>query len=71
MKHSDRSVRVARTSLGWVLAAALIAGCNTSTEPTVQLNFPEGMKIPEPAKGPVVNPGAGPTSQGDPHSYMK
>jgi hypothetical protein len=37
----------------------------------VQLNFPEGMKIPEPAKGAVVDPGMGPHSQGDPHELTK
>ncbi len=71
MSHFNRFVRVARPTLGWVLAAGLFAGCYSSTEPTVQMNFPEGMKIPEPAQGTVVDPGAGPTSQGDPHNYTK
>jgi hypothetical protein len=71
MKYLDSSVRAAALSLGLWLAVGMAAGCNTSTEPTVQLNFPEGMKIPEPAKGPVVNPGMGPTSQGDPHDLTK
>jgi hypothetical protein len=71
MKQAGPRARVARTVLGVFFALGLGSGCNTSTEPTVQLNFPEGMKIPEPAKGPVVNQGAGPTSQGDPHALTK
>jgi hypothetical protein len=71
MKFLDPYLRVSVLAIGLLLAAGLVAGCNTSTEPTVQLNFPEGMKLPEPAKGPVVNQGAGPMSQGDPHDLTR
>jgi len=72
MRYFDPIVRVAGITLGLLIAAVVLAGCNTSTEPTVQMNFPEGMKIPEPAKGPAGPvPGAGPTSQGDPRVLSK
>jgi hypothetical protein len=71
MKHLDPFFKVVALSLGLCVAVGMVAGCNMSTEPTVQLNFPEGMKLPEPAKGPVINQGAGPTSQGDPHDLTK
>ena len=72
MRYFDLFVRVAGIALGLLIATVLLAGCNTSTEPTVQFNFPEGMKLPEPAQGPApVVPGAGVTSQGDPRVLSK
>lgn len=71
MKISDPLVTIAGVGAGLLLAAMLVAGCNTSTEPTVQLNFPEGMKVPEPAPNPGPVPGTGVTSQGDPRQLLK
>jgi len=72
MRYFDLFVRVAGIALGLLIATVLLGGCNSSTEPTVQFNFPEGMKLPEPAPGPApVVPGAGVTSQGDPRVLLK
>ena len=71
MKHPDSFVRFRGAAVALVLAAGFVTGCNTSTEPTVQLNFPEGMKIPQPAPTSAPVPGAGPTSQGDPSVLLK
>src|SRR5947209_5665632 len=46
--HSVSFVRRAGRVVGLILAVGLIAGCSTSTEPTVQFNFPAGTKPPEP-----------------------
>jgi hypothetical protein len=59
-------LRGAGIALGLCLLAGLLGGCNTTTEPTVQLNFPKDMKIPEPAPTSKPVPGTGVTSQGDP-----
>jgi hypothetical protein len=71
MKHPDPFVRLAGMTAGLVLTAGFVVGCSTSTEPTVQLNFPPGTKPPEPYKGSGVVPGAGVMSQGNPNDYTK
>jgi hypothetical protein len=71
MKHSDAFVKVRGAAVALVLAAGFVTGCSTSTEPTVQLNFPEGMKIPQPAPTSTPVPGTGVTSQGDPRVLSK
>jgi hypothetical protein len=71
MKRFDPSARAAALVFALVLAVGAAGGCNSSTEPTVQLNFPEGMKIPEPAKGPAADSGTGAISRGDPHDLTK
>jgi len=71
MRHFGPFVRVAGTAAGLVLAAGLVAGCSTSTDPTVQLNFPPGTKVPEPVKGTQQIPGAGAMSQGNPSDLTR
>jgi hypothetical protein len=71
MRYLDPLVKVGGFALGLLIGALLLVGCNTSTEPTVQMKFPEGMKLPEPAKGPVVVPGTGVMSQGNPLELSK
>jgi hypothetical protein len=71
MKLLNPPLKGAAIAVGLWLLAGLLAGCNTSTEPTVQLNFPAGMKIPEPAPHASPVPGTGVTSQGDPRVLSK
>jgi hypothetical protein len=71
MTYFGAFARIVGMAPGVLLATVLLAGCNTSTEPTVQLNFPEGMKPLEPAKTFTPVPGTGVTSQGDPLKLSK